>query len=60
MAQTVDQVIAEIVQALYGAKAAGWSIQDKAALLAAVQQSLMPVAANFPKKEGKEPGKDQG
>lgn len=25
----------------------------------AVQQSLMPVAANFPKKEGKEPGKDQ-
>lgn len=58
MAET-DKMIAEIVNKLYKAGVAGWGIQDKAALLAAVQQSLMPVAANFPKKEGQEPGKDQ-
>ena len=56
-----DQVIEGIVKALYDAGAAGWDIQDKAALLAAVHISLAPVAANFPKKsEGEEPGKDEG
>lgn len=54
----VDQVIAGIVKTLYDAGAAQWSIQDKAALIVAVNQSLMPVAANFPKKEGQEPGKE--
>ena len=59
MAQTVDQVIGGIVKALYDAEAAGWSIQDKAVLLAAVQQSLIPAKGNFPKKEGEEPGKEK-
>ena len=56
----VDKVISGITNKLYEVRAAGWSIQDKAVLLAAVQQSLIPAKGNFPKKEGEEPGKGKG
>jgi hypothetical protein len=54
-----DEVIAGIVNTLYEAGSAGWSIQDKAALVTAVSLALLPVAGNFPEKpKGEPPGKD--
>ena len=41
-----DNVIAKIVALLYEAGANKWPIKDKAALLAAVQLSLMPTPEN--------------
>lgn len=43
-----DEVIARIIKALYDAGASKWPIKDKAALLAAVQLSLMPTPENEP------------
>lgn len=37
---TPDEIIAEIVRILHDAQANGWTVQDKAALLAAIKLQL--------------------
>lgn len=49
-----DDVIQQVVAALYEAQASKWPMKDKAALLAAVQLSLQPEPYNEPESEAED------